>query len=99
MTETVLVYIGEGAATAPDQRQALDLAQQCSGGRLYVMPRAVLPQLAQAQVIHSPQDMQDIAPHLSKSDTMFAAAWFLRKDKDDRPGDGKSWDAPGYKAP
>ncbi|MBA4490159.1 hypothetical protein [Paracoccus sp. S1E-3] len=99
MTETVLVYIGEGADQAPEQQQALDLAQQCSGGRLYVLPRTALPQLTQAQVIHSPQDMQEIAPRLSRSDNIFAAAWFLRRDKDDRPGDGKSWDAPGYKAP
>lgn len=104
MTEDVLVYIGEGAAQAPDIRQQLDRAQQCSGGRLYVMPSAVLPRLAQAQVIRSAQDMALIAPSLSKSDTLFAAAWFMRQDKDDGPaddraGDGKPWDHPGYKAP
>ena len=104
MTDDVLVYIGEGATLAPAIRQALDQAQQCSGGRLYVMPSAVLPHLGQAQVIRSPRDMQQIAPELSKSDTLFAAAWFMRQDKDDRPegvreGDGKSWDAPGFKAP
>lgn len=105
MTEDVLVYIGAGAALAPDNRQALDLAQQCSGGRLYVMPVTVLPRLAQVQVIRSPQDMQAIEHQLSQSDALFAAAWFMRQDKDsddaraERPGDGQSWDAPGFKAP
>lgn len=105
MTEDVLVYIGAGAAQAPDNQQALDLAQQCSGGRLYVMPVTVLPRLAQVQVIRSPQDMQAIEHQLSQSDALFAAAWFMRQGKDDgdakaeRPGDGQSWDAPGFKAP
>ncbi|NHF71679.1 hypothetical protein [Paracoccus xiamenensis] len=99
MTDEVLVYIGEGAAKAPDIRQALDQAQQCSGGRLYVMPSAVLPMLVQAQVIRSPQDMQQLSAELSQSDSLFAAAWLMRKDKDEREGDGKAWDAPGYKAP
>ena len=42
---------------------------------------------------------QDILNTLNQTETLWVAAWFERKRPKQRPGDGLTWDAPGFLPP
>lgn len=99
MSETILIYLSDPTPESPALRRTISMAQQSSGGHLFVVAADTLASPEDARVIRSPDDLQPIRDMLSKSDSLFASAWFARAQKKDRKGDGESWDKPGFDCP
>lgn len=99
MSDTVLIYLSDPTPDLPALQRTISQAQQSSGGHLFVVAADTLGPPKGARVIRSPDDLQAIGEALSKSDSLFASAWFARSKTKDRPGDGEAWDKPGFDCP
>ena len=99
MSDDVLIYVTDPTPDSPALRQAISAAHQSSGGHLYVVPPETLTDLEGARILRSPEDLQEIRAALSVGDSLFANAWFSRRQDKDRAGDGENWDAGDFDCP
>ncbi|SDE16165.1 hypothetical protein SAMN05421538_104196 [Paracoccus isoporae] len=95
----MLIYVAETTASSATLQSTIRTAQQSSGGRLYVISSdgGAAPQ--GAQILHGPEDLAAIRDMLSQSDSLFASAWFSRRQDKARAGDGESWDTGDFDCP
>lgn len=99
MSEDVLIYVTDPTPSSAALRVTLRAAHQSSGGHLFIVSSAAITDPEGARIIRSPGDLDQLGARLSKSDSLFASAWFSRGRGKDRTGDGESWDKKGFDCP
>lgn len=99
MSDEVLIYVTDPTHDSAALRVTLRGAHQTSGGHLFVVRPEAITDSAGARIIRSPDDLDRLGAQLSRSDSLFASAWFSRQREKDRPGDGEHWDKPDFDCP
>lgn len=99
MSDDVLIYVTDPTPDSPTLRVTLRAAVQSSGGHLFIVSPDAITQAEGARIIRSPADLDQISDMLSKSDSLFASAWFSRNREKSRPGDGRNWDGKDFDCP
>ena len=99
MSDTVLIYVTDPTPSSAALRVTLRGAHQSSGVHLLIVSSAAITEPGGARFIRTRDDLDQLGAQLSKSDSLFASAWFSRSRDKDRKGDGESWDKKGFDCP
>lgn len=99
MSDEVLIYVTDPMPESAALRGTLRGAHQSSGGHLFIVSSAAITDPDGTRIIRTPGDLDQLGARLSKSDSLFASAWFSRARDKDRKGDGESWDKTGFDCP
>lgn len=102
-SERLVVLDSRNAASALAELLALASVTQVLGARLALVRAddATAARLARISGVHGIHSgvLGAIPSDLTETERAFVSAWEMRQRPKERPGDGLSWDAPGFTPP